>query len=160
VAKGFRGTFENRLDKKGRVSVPAEFRTLLKSQGVDGIVAFPSLRHGTKHKALECSGPERLDQMSASIDATKVLPDGTSRLTQLLLGRSRDVALDGEGRIVLPDVFVKLLGLTERVTFVGQGPYFEVWDADAYAAREAELIAEGLGLADQLLANAPLGGAS
>ena len=151
MAKGFRGTFENRLDKKGRVSVPAEFRTLLKSQGGDGIVAFPSLRHGTRHRALECSGPDRLDQMSASIDPTKVLPDGTSRLTQLLLGRSRDVSLDPEGRIVLPDVFVKYLGSTERLAFVGQGPYFEIWDADAYAAREMELIQEGLGLADQLL---------
>lgn len=150
MAKGFRGTFENRLDKKGRVSVPAEFRAVLKAQGSDGIVAFPSLRHGTKHKALECSGPERLDQMSASIDPTKVLPDGTTRLTQLVLSQSRDIAMDAEGRIVLPETFVKLLGLGERVAFVGQGPYFEIWDADAHAAQQHELMLEGLGLADRM----------
>ncbi len=157
MAKGFRGTFENRLDKKGRVSVPAEFRSILKSQGFDGIVAFPSLRHGTKHKALECSGPDRLDQMSASIDPTKVLPDNAAKLTQFVLSQSRDIAMDGEGRIVLPDLFVKLLGLNERVAFVGQGPYFEIWDAEVHAQQQQALWTEGLGLADRM--NQDSGGA-
>jgi len=146
VPVSFRGTFENRLDKKGRVSVPADFRAQLKGQAFDGIVAFPSLRHGSKHRA--------------SIDATNVLPDGAARLTKMLLGQARDLAFDGEGRIVLPDTFIARLGLGEKVTIVGQGPYFEIWDTAAHAAREQEVLQEGLDAADRILANAPpIGGA-
>jgi len=152
VAVFFRGTFENRLDKKGRVSVPADFRARLKGQAFDGIVAFPSLRHGTKFKALECSGTDRLDQMSASIDPTQIMPGGSSHLTQLLLSQARDIAFDGEGRVVLPEPFIAHLGAPERVTFVGQGPYFEVWGAEAYAARANEMLQAGLAEADRLLA--------
>lgn len=152
VSANFRGTYENRLDKKGRVSVPAEFRQQLRGQAFEGIVAFPSLRHGSKHKALECSGADRLDVMSASIDPTKVLPDGTGRLTQLTLGRARDLSFDGEGRVVIPEGFVAYLGLNERVTFVGQGPFFEIWESGAYAQREAQLIETSLKEADDLLA--------
>ena len=152
MAVFFRGTFENRLDKKGRVSVPADFRARLKGQAFDGIVAFPSLRHGTKHKALECSGTDRLDQMSASIDPTQVMPSGTSDTTQMLLGKARDLAFDGEGRIVLPEIFVAHLGQPERVTFVGQGPFFEIWEADAFAKRADAMLQEGLAAADRMLA--------
>lgn len=152
MSANFRGTYENRLDKKGRVSVPAEFRTQLKGQAFEGIVAFPSLRHGSKHKALECSGADRLDAMSASIDPTKVMPDGTSRDTHLTLGRARDLAFDGEGRVVLPETFVAHLGLGERITFVGQGPFFEMWESGAHGAREAQQIAASLAKADEELA--------
>jgi MraZ protein len=152
VAVFFRGTFENRLDKKGRVSVPADFRARLKGQAFDGIVAFPSLRHGSRHRALECSGTDRLDQMSASIDPTQVMPGGTSATVQMLLGQARDLAFDGEGRIVLPEAFIAHLGSPERVTFVGQGPYFEIWEAGAFAERAAAMLQQGLAEADRLLA--------
>ncbi len=152
MSANFRGTYENRLDKKGRVSVPAEFRQQLKGQAFEGIVAFPSLRHGSKHKALECSGGDRLDTMSASIDPTKVLPDGTSHITQLTLGEARDLAFDGEGRVVLPEGFVVYLGLKEGVTFVGQGPFFEIWDTGAYTGRKAQLFQASLAEADRRLA--------
>lgn len=151
MAVFFRGTFENRLDKKGRVSVPADFRARLKGQAFDGIVAFPSLRHGSKFKALECSGTDRMDQMSASIDATQVLPGNSNELTQFLLGQARDIAFDGEGRVVLPDHFIAHLGAPERVTFVGQGPFFEIWGAEAFAQRARDMLQAGLAQADKIL---------
>ncbi len=40
----FIGTFENKVDRKGRVSVPAQFRQTLAAQSFQGIVAFRSYR--------------------------------------------------------------------------------------------------------------------
>ena len=152
MAAFFRGTFEkHRLHKKARVSVPAEFRNRLKNQPFEGIVAFPSLRHGSKHRVLECSGADRLDQMSASIDPTQVMPGGTSQTIQMLLGQARDLAFDGDGRIVLPDQFVTHLGTPEQVTFVGQGPFFEIWEAGAFTARAQAMLQDGLAAADKIL---------
>lgn len=151
----FRGTFENRLDKKGRVSVPGEFRSQLRGLDFDGISVFPSMRYGTRRKALECSGADRMAAMSASIPADGVMPDQSTQMIKFLLGRTRDLGFDGEGRIVLPEVFVTYLGLGERITFVGQGPYFEMWDSAQYAQYEIEQMQQGLAVADQMLASQP-----
>ncbi len=151
MAVFFRGTFENRLDKKGRVSVPADFRARLKGQSFDGIVAFPSLRHGTKFRVLECSGTDRADQLGASIDATKVTAAQTDADIELAIMNSRDLPFDTEGRVVLPAELLSHLGETERVKFVGKGPYFEIWPADALAARAAELMQARLAAADRTL---------
>ncbi len=151
MAVFFRGTFENRLDKKGRVSVPADFRARLKGQSFDGIVVFPSLRHGSKHNVLECSGTDRLDQIGASIDPTKLTPGGTNADVEYVLGASRDIAFDSEGRVVLPAEFIAHIGSPERVTFFGQGPFFEIWSTEAHAKRAAGLLQARLAEADRAL---------
>ena len=43
VLKAFIGTFVNKIDAKGRISVPASFRTSLQSKGLNGVALFPSL---------------------------------------------------------------------------------------------------------------------
>ncbi len=151
MAVFFRGSFENRLDKKGRVSVPADFRARLKGQSFDGIVAFPSIRHGSKFRVLECSGTDRADQLGASIDATKVTAGQTDEDIQFAIMNSRDLPFDTEGRVVLPLDQVAHLGAPERVTFVGMGPYFEIWPAEAHAARANGLLQARLAAADRAL---------
>ncbi|HNB26566.1 MAG TPA: division/cell wall cluster transcriptional repressor MraZ, partial [Alphaproteobacteria bacterium] len=59
----FIDTFVNKIDRKGRVSVPATFRAALAAQAFQGIVAFPSF----KFPALHCAG---MDWMSSLIDST------------------------------------------------------------------------------------------
>ena len=39
----FLSSYENRIDKKGRVSVPATFRSHLSSMGYNGFISYPSL---------------------------------------------------------------------------------------------------------------------
>ncbi len=151
MAVFFRGSFENRLDKKGRVSVPADFRARLKGQSFDGIVAFPSIRHGSRFKVLECSGTDRADQLGASIDPTKVTAGQTDEDIQFAIMNSRDLPFDTEGRVVLPPDQVAHLGAPERVTFVGMGPYFEIWPAEAHAARATGLLQARLAAADRAL---------
>ena len=60
----FIDTFVNKIDRKGRVSVPATFRATLAEQTFQGIVAFPSF----KLQALHCAG---MDWMQSLIDSTQ-----------------------------------------------------------------------------------------
>src|ERR1051326_4243640 len=60
----FLSTWVNKVDKKGRVSVPASFRATLAGQSFAGIVVFRSFRTA----ALEGSGIDRIEEMSARLD--------------------------------------------------------------------------------------------
>ena len=41
----FLSSYENKIDKKGRVSVPANFRSHLNSVGYNGFITYPSFNH-------------------------------------------------------------------------------------------------------------------
>ena len=68
----FVGTFENKIDRKGRVSVPAPFRTILQTNGHQQFMAFRSFRC----RAIEACGPDFMEHLNASMNAlaTPVTP--------------------------------------------------------------------------------------
>ena len=57
-------SYENKLDKKGRVSVPATFRSHLSSMGYNGFISYPSFNHD----ALEACSQDRIEKLSDTID--------------------------------------------------------------------------------------------
>ena len=61
----FLSTYENRIDKKGRVSVPAPFRSYLSNLGYNGVICFPSFNN----QSIEAWPQERIEKISNSIDA-------------------------------------------------------------------------------------------
>ena len=61
----FLSSFENRIDKKGRVSVPATFRSHLNSMGYNGFISYPSFNHS----ALEACSQDRIEKLSNTIDS-------------------------------------------------------------------------------------------
>ena len=61
----FLSTYENRLDKKGRVSVPAPFRSYLSNLGYNGVVCYPSFNN----QSIEAWSQDRIEKISNTIDA-------------------------------------------------------------------------------------------
>jgi MraZ protein len=55
----FLSTYENRIDKKGRVSVPASFRSYLSNLGYNGVVCFPSFNN----QSIEAWTQDRIEKM-------------------------------------------------------------------------------------------------
>ena len=55
----FLSSYENKIDKKGRVSVPSSFRSFLTTQGYNGFVSYPSF----SNSALECCTQERIEKL-------------------------------------------------------------------------------------------------
>jgi MraZ protein len=130
----FLSTFVNRVDRKGRVSVPAPFRAALAGQAFQGIVLFRS----SGHPCLEGFAMSRMEEMSARLDAFDLFSSEQDDLATAIFGDSIQLPFDGEGRIVLPPALVGFAGLSEQAAFVGLGAKFQIWDPDAFERRKAE----------------------
>ena len=130
----FLSTFVNKVDKKGRVSVPAPFRTALVQQTFSGIIAFRSF----KLPAIEGSGIDRMEEMSARIDALDEFSEDRDALSSIFAD-AQQLAFDGEGRIVLPEALCAHAGITENAAFVGLGRTFQIWEPQRFEQHRDEL---------------------
>lgn len=130
---GFRGTATNKVDAKGRVSVPAKFRALIEAENRSSIVCYPALRGNV----LEAGGSLLMKQIDAMLARLEPFSDESEALYHALYGASVELAFDREGRIVLPEGLCSIAGITDAVSFVGLGYRFQLWEPRAYAAEYA-----------------------
>lgn len=137
----FLSTFQNKIDKKGRVSVPASFRAVLSQQSFTGIVAYSSF----VNPCIEACGIDRMEQISKSVDALDPYSEVRDAFATAILGGSVQLPFDGEGRIILTESLIEIAQLKEMAIFVGKGTTFEIWEPEAfnhYALRARKLAQE------------------
>jgi MraZ protein len=132
----FVGTHVNKVDTKGRVSVPASFRAALaklnEGNEFNGFVLRPS----SKHAALEAMTMKQLDDLAERLDAeTDMFSDEYDTLRSALFANSHPVGYDGEGRVILPQELLDYAGVTKEIAFVGMGRTFEIWAPSAARSR-------------------------
>jgi MraZ protein len=125
----FLSNFENKIDKKGRVSVPAQFRAALLSQDLAKVVVYESFIN----ECVEGCDLERIKQISDSIDNLDPFSTERDAIATTLLGLSVQLPMDGDGRIILPTNLIKKAGLKESAIFVGKGPTFEIWNPERFS---------------------------
>ncbi|MET0155853.1 MAG: cell division/cell wall cluster transcriptional repressor MraZ [Rickettsiales bacterium] len=125
----FLSTFTNKIDKKGRVSVPATFRAALGTEAYQGIVAYPSF----VNDCVEACGMTRMEHMYESIDAMDPFSEEREAFASSILGNSTQIPFDGDGRIVLPEKLIETAGVDEQAVFVGKGKMFEIWKPETFA---------------------------
>lgn len=130
----FIDTYMNKVDRKGRVSVPAAYRAVLGSQAYQGIVAFPSF----KHPAIQCAGMDWMETLGRQVETVDLFSDAHDDLTATLFADAKQLPFDGEGRITLPPGLAAHAGITETAAFVGRGPSFEIWEPTALERYKAE----------------------
>lgn len=130
----FLSTYTNKLDRKGRLSVPAPFRAALADQAFKGVVAFRSC----KYPALDCFGMDRMESLGHSLDALDLFSDTQDDLAATIFADARPLAFDTEGRIILPEDLITHANLTEQAAFVGRGHTFQIWEPTAFAAWQTE----------------------
>jgi MraZ protein len=130
----FSSTFCNKVDRKGRVSVPAGFRAALTGQSFSGIVAFRSL----KFAALDAGGYDRLEDIANRLDELPEFSDERDALASVLAD-AHELPFDSEGRIVLPQGLMEHAGIAEQVSFVGIGRSFQLWEPGRYQTHQDEM---------------------
>jgi MraZ protein len=129
----FLSTYVNKVDRKGRVSVPATFRsTLATNRYPNLLIAFPSFRL----PAVECTGSDRMEEMQERIETLQQFSEEHENLSQLFAD-AQPLTLDGEGRVVLPETVKAPAHITGEVAFVGLGAMFQLWDPAGYAQHSA-----------------------
>lgn len=141
----FLGSHQNRLDAKGRVSVPAPFRAALRGQnggdqsggdhnGMGPVVLRPS----HTHPCIEAWPAAVFQQLATPLESLDLFSDAHDDLAAALYADAYPVDADKEGRIVLPETLVAHAGLTDAVVFMGLGRIFQIWEPSAAERRRAE----------------------
>lgn len=130
----FLSTYTNKVDKKGRVSVPASFRTAIGGQDFHGIVVFRSYRVA----AIEAFSIDRMERLSTSLDALDLFSDTQDDLAATIFADSHPLPFDGEGRILLPKEFADYANIKNEAAFVGRGATFQLWAPKAFRSHQAK----------------------
>jgi MraZ protein len=128
----FLSTFVKQIDKKGRVSVPAPFRSVLAGQQFSGIIVYPSF----VHPCIEACGMSRMEALYARIESLDPFSEERDAFATAILGGAVQLPFDGEGRVVLPESLLKQAGIGADGVFVGKGNTFEIWEPVAFRAHE------------------------
>ena len=121
-------SFENRIDKKGRVSVPATFRSHLNSMGYNGFISYPSFNH----LALEACSQDRIEKLSSTIDSLNPFEENRDFFATSILSDSENLQFDTEGRVSISDKLLSHAKIKSNVLFVGLGKTFQIWEPNNF----------------------------
>ena len=90
----FLSTYENKLDKKGRVSVPASFRSHLSNLGYNGVICYPSFNNSS----IEACSQDRIEKISSAIDSLNPFEEKRDFFATSILSESNNLQFDSEGQ--------------------------------------------------------------
>lgn len=130
----FVSSFTNKIDAKGRVSVPASFRAVLTKDGFEGIYCYPSL----DQPALDAGGQRLVSKINGLLEDLAPYSDERDHLATALFGVSEILSIDGDGRTMLPERLRAHAGIDKEVTFVGLGEKFQIWEPKRFEAQMSE----------------------
>ena len=130
----FLSTYENKLDKKGRVSVPASFRSYLSNLGYNGVICYPSFNN----QCIEAWPQDRIEKISNAIDTLNPFEEKKDYFATSILSESTNLQFDSEGRILLISKLLKHAKIKNSMLFVGQGKTFQIWEPTAFEKFRAQ----------------------
>lgn len=133
----FLSTFVNKIDRKGRISVPASFRSALSHLDWPGVVLYRS----PLLPAIVGADLGYMERHSEAVDELASLDDPTQALSAAILADSRQLPFDPEGRITLPPDLLEHANIIEQAAFVGRGKTFQIWEPKALEAHNNKALA-------------------
>jgi MraZ protein len=132
----------NRIDAKGRVSVPAHFRMVVQQRGYSELYAIRQL----DVPALDVGGLDLLDRYEERIALEDPFLQTADDMSFFVHGDGAFLKLDQDGRITVTDFIRQHTGVTSEVAFVGRGNFFQIWEPAKLSAYGAEVRARLLQL--------------
>jgi len=150
----FMGSYPGRLDAKGRVSIPAAFRTVLRAAH-PGETVRVVLRPSHTHPCIEAWPEPTFASLGGSLARMALFSEDHEDLSAALYADAWPVESDREGRILLPDWLGQHAGISDAVVFMGQGQSFRIWEPAAAERRRAEARARALSKGLTLPGGAP-----
>ncbi len=140
MARRFRSTYHQKVDGKGRVSVPASFRRVIEDGDPDWsagqrpnfIIVF-GLRY---QKRLDCFTMNAMEEIDQRIDEMEPGSEDRKMLERIYHAHSIEAQIDEDGRIILSQNLRDKLQLVpdEKARFVGSNDHFQVWKEETYVS--------------------------
>lgn len=130
------GRHLNKIDRKGRVSVPKAFRDFLAADasGYAGFYAYPLFTA----PAIEACGESFMARVAESIDDLALFSEEQDDLNVVLLESTHQIGFDPEGRVSLPAELIEHAGITDQALFVGRGHRFQIWNPESHATHSSK----------------------
>jgi len=132
----FQGASALSLDAKGRLAVPVRHRDALQALCAGQLTL-------TKHPE-GCLMVFPRPAWETFRDKVAALPMSSAGWKRIFLGNAMDVEVDSAARVLVSPELRAAAGLTKDVMLLGMGSHFELWDAQRYAAHEAEVMAQAM----------------
>ena len=120
----FLSSYENKLDKKGRVSVPASYRSYLSNLGYNGVVCYPSFNN----QSIEAWPQDRIEKISNTIDSLNPFEEKRDYFATSVLSESVNLQFDTEGRVSITEKLLDHAKIKNNILFVGLGKTFQIWE--------------------------------
>lgn len=130
----FLSTYINKLDRKGRVSIPASFRGALYGDDFSGVVLFCS----PKYPCLEGFDMKTMEAMASRLDQFDMFSSEQDDMAAAIFGAANPLSLDGQGRIVLSEDLKDYACLEGKAAIVGLGRKFQIWNPDKFSGRQTQ----------------------
>jgi MraZ protein len=125
----FLSSATNKIDAKGRVSVPSAFRNVLASEGIEELYCFQDFHY----PAINIGGPELLARLERRLGDLDPFAPEANRMSLLIHGGGVFMKLDSEGRLMVTDFIRSFTGIEGEVAFVGRADYFQLWRPEAFS---------------------------
>lgn len=125
---GFVSNYTNKLDAKGRVSIPAPFRSALAKDGYEGLYCFRSFNAPT----VDAGGFQLLNVLESRLADFDPMTEEHEALAMTFYGASEQLRIDSEGRVVFTDTIREHAGIEKDVVFVGMNYKFQIWNPVRY----------------------------
>ena len=120
----FLSSYENKLDKKGRVSVPASYRSYLSNLGYNGVICYPSFNN----HSIEAWPQDRIEKISNTIDSLNPFEEKRDYFATSVLSESVNLQFDTEGRVSFTKKLLNHARIKNNILFVGLGKTFQIWE--------------------------------
>jgi len=132
----FLSSFENRLDQKGRVSVPATFRSAVAGEQFAGVVLYRSFTNN----CIEGLSMSRMEKIAAATDNMDMFDASLDDLSAMLFADARQLQFDVTGRIIIPNDLLEHAKIKDTALFVGRGNSFQIWEPSAFMTTQKKAM--------------------
>jgi len=136
----FRGLTAISVDDKGRFSMPARYReTLLEEVEGQLVVTID-----TQAPCLLLYPLADWEIIERKIEALPSFNPASRRVQRLLIGHATEVALDAQGRLLIPTLLRDYAKIDKTLILVGQGKKFEIWSEETWNSERARWLEPGI----------------
>lgn len=137
----FLGRFAHNLDTKGRLAVPARFRASLE----EGLVLTRGL-----DRCVAAYPMTAWEELAGKVSALPMTDPAARQFRRMVFAEAANLALDGQGRVVVPPELREYAGIDREVVVIGVHTSFEIWAPPAWEAMQALVDDESDAIVSQL----------
>ena len=124
----FKGIHNINLDGKGRLTIPTKYRNTITDQSNGSMVVTMD----TEEKCLLLYPSTIWATIEKRINDLPSFSKNHRRIQRILIGHAEDLDLDSAGRILLSKPLRLAADMTKKITLIGQGEKFEIWNEDTW----------------------------